>query len=199
MRRMLAAAAFPLALSGCITERQTDPPRTATEELLISTAADRAAEELVRTMPSQSRLFLDTGYFEATDGKYAIATIRDGLLRRGDLLVDKKEEADVVVEVRAGALSIDDHETLIGIPSINVPMPLTGTLTTPKIALYDKTTRLGVAKFAATGINARTGALVASSAPQYGYAHKARHIVLLFFGWGNDDLIPKPHRDPDFE
>jgi hypothetical protein len=33
-------------VSGCFTERTTDPARTATEQLLISTAVDRAVRDL---------------------------------------------------------------------------------------------------------------------------------------------------------
>ena len=199
MRKSIAAAALPLILSGCVTDRQTDTPRTATEELLISDAADRAAQDITGTMPGGSKLFLDTSNFDATDGKYAIGAIREALLRRRDDLVDKKTDADAVVEVRSGALATNDHETLIGVPSFGVPLPLAGTLNTPKIALYDKTTQLGVAKFAATATDAKTGALLGASTPQYGYAHKTRHIVLLFFGWNTDDLIPTDQRDPDFQ
>jgi hypothetical protein len=60
-------------------------------------------------------------------------------------------------------------------------------------------TQHGVAKFAAVGTEAKTGAPIASSTPQYGHAHKMKHVVLLFFGWNSDDLIPKAQLGPDFE
>jgi hypothetical protein len=41
----LAALALPWA-NGCTTMRQTDPARTATEQLLLSTAADRCVKRL---------------------------------------------------------------------------------------------------------------------------------------------------------
>jgi hypothetical protein len=199
MRRVIAAATLLLSLSGCVTDRKTDTPRTATEELLISSAADRAAEALAKSIPAHRRLFIDTSNFDATDAKYAIGAIRDALLERNASLVDKKTEADVVVELRSGALATNDHELLIGIPSFSFPVPFAGPVSTPKIAIYDKETQLGVAKFAASGLGVKTGALVSSGPPQYGFAHKTDQIVLLFFGWSHDDLIPKGQRDPDFE
>lgn len=195
MTKSLVMITLFLTLSGCVTERQTDTARTATEELLISSAADRAAEEISQKMPSGSKVFLEAGNFDALDGKYAVGTIRDTLLRHGNPLVDKKDGADIVVEIRSGALAIDNHETLVGIPSYNVPIPLAGALSLPKIALYDVVTQEGVAKFAATGTDAKTGALVVASLPQYGFAHKAKHTVMLFFSWATDDLIPQ--RQPD--
>lgn len=199
MRKAIAAALLPVIVGGCVTNRQTDTPRTATEELLISDAADRAIASVMPAMPRDDKVFLDTTNFDATDAKYAIAAIREALLRRHDDLVDKKSDADSVVEVRSGALATNDHELLIGVPSFSVPVPLTGTITTPKLALYDKATQLGVAKIAAVATNAKTGALVSASAPQYGYAHSTSHIVLLFFGWSSNDLIPQEQRDPDFQ
>jgi hypothetical protein len=199
MRTVIVAATLLLSLSGCVIDRKTDTPRTATEELLVSTAADRAADALSRSIPTHSKLFVDTSNFDATDGKYAIGAIRDALLRRYASLVDKKTDADVVVELRSGALATNDHELLIGIPSFSVPLPFAGPVSTPKIALYDRSTQLGVAKFAASGLSVKTGALVASSAPQYGFAHKSDYIVLLFFGWSREDVIPNGRRDPDFE
>jgi hypothetical protein len=199
MRNLFAVAVLPLILAGCVTNRETDTPRTATEELLISDAADRAAQAITESMPSGSKLFLDTSNFEATDGKYAIAAIREALLRRNDLLVDKKTAADEVVEIRSGALATNDHEVLVGVPSFTVPVPLSGSFTTPKLALYDRTTQLGVAKFAAVATDAKSGALIAASAPQYGFSHSTKHIVLLFFSWTDNDLIPEQHRDKDFQ
>jgi hypothetical protein len=202
MRGIIVAVALLLSLGGCVTDRKTDTPRSATEELLISSAADRAAEALGKRIPAHGRLFIDASNFDATDAKdakYAIGVIRDALLRRNVSLVDKKTDADVVVELRSGALATNDHEFLIGIPSFNVPLPFAGPISTPKIAIYDRATQLGVAKFAASGLGAKTGSYVFSSQPQYGFAHKTGYIVLVFFGWNRDDLIPKEQRDPDFD
>jgi hypothetical protein len=88
---------------------------------------------------------------------------------------------------------------LVGIASINVPMPLAGTLSTPKVALHDDTTQGGGAKFAATGVDRKTGALVASSAPPFEFARKSKYIVLLLFGCSHDDLIPKRQWDLDLQ
>jgi hypothetical protein len=199
MRKVIAAAMLPVIAGGCVTDRQTDTPRTATEELLVSDAADRAVQAVMTSMPRDNKVFLDTTNFDATDGKYAIAAIREALLRRDNSLVDKKSDAASVVEVRSGALATNDHELLIGIPSFSVPVPLAGPITTPKLALYDKATQLGVAKIAVVATNAKTGALIGASAPQYGYAHSSKHIVLLVFGWSSNDLIPQERRDPDFK
>ena len=140
--------------------------------------------------------FLDTGDFESYGQKYAVGVLKDRLLKNGVHLVDK-DKAAVVVEIRSGALSIDKSETLIGIPSMPIPMPLAGSpLTTPEVALFKDDKQQGVAKFAMTAYGAKDGILRASSGPAYGYSHRTKWVVLLFFSWTTDDTIPedkKPH------
>jgi hypothetical protein len=185
-----AAAAF-LCLAACTTERATSPQRTATEELLISTAADRAAAELTPGVPEGTKVFLDTRYFQGYDNDYAIGAIKDQLLRRGAALVDDAAHADAVIFVRAGALSTDNQSTLIGIPALQFPfLPVGNSISVPEIALFKEAEAKGIAKFSMTGYDAKTGRLIASTDPQYGFSHQTNHTILLFFSWRSGDALP---------
>jgi hypothetical protein len=178
-----------LALGACSTEKQSSPARTATEQLLISTAADRAMDGLDLSIPAGTKVFVNAENFEGTDSKYAIGAIRDRLLRNGVALVAERGQAEAVVEIRAGALSIDETETLIGIRSFDVPVPLASApLKLPEVALYKKSERKGVVKIAATSYGAADGRLIDSTEPQLGYAHKEEYRLLLFFSWRSSDL-----------
>jgi hypothetical protein len=183
-----------LALSGCTSMRESQPQRTAREQLLISTAADRAAERLNLKIPAGTKLFVDAQYVEGTDSKYAVAAVRDRLLRNGAYLVEKREQAAAVVEVRAGALSMDEQKMLVGIPSWDVPVPLAGgAFKIPEVALYSEKERLGVAKLAATSYAVADGKLIDSTGPQFGYAHEFEKTVLLFLTWRSTD-VPEEQR-----
>lgn len=190
MSRLLCAL-LALALAGCSSERTSLPDRTATEQLLISTAADRAAKNLSLDMPVNQRVFVDTTNFKGIDGKYAMSAIKDELLRRGALIVADKKEADAIVEIRAGALSVDQNTAIVGIPEFDFPLPIAGNFTFPEIALFKKDARQGVAKFAAFGYSARTGELIATADPDYGFSHKTHWVVALFLSWTTSDLIPE--------
>jgi hypothetical protein len=182
------------ALSGCSSMRETAPDRSAREQLLISTAADRAAERLNLKIPAGTKLFVDAQYMEGADSKYAVAAVRDRLLLNGGRLVEKREQADAVVEVRAGALSLDEQKMLVGIPSWDVPVPLSGgAVKIPEIALYSEKERVGVAKLAATSYAVADGKLIDSSGPQFGYAHEIEKTVLLFLTWRSTD-VPEEKR-----
>jgi hypothetical protein len=183
-------ALLALLLPGCTTDRQTDPQRTATEQLLISTAADRAAESLALDIGSDRKAFLDATNFEGIDGKYAIAAIRSSLLRQGTRFVGDRKDADTIIEIRSGALSIDKHETLVGIPSVDIPIPLAGQLGTPEIALYKSEEQEGVAKFAATAYGAKDGAFIAESTPPLSRSHIKKRVVMVV-SWIEDDVHNK--------
>jgi len=187
-RPVLATFLSTLLLCGCSTDRETDPQRTATEQLLISAAADRAAEELALDLgPNNKKAFLDTTNFDGVDSKYAIATIRNSLLKHGTRFVGDKKDAETIVEIRAGALSIDKHETLVGIPSYKLPIPLAGDLATPEIAIYKYEDQEGIAKFAATAYDAKDGHYIGESAPPLGRAHLQKQVVLVV-SWTHDDV-----------
>lgn len=189
----LTLTAAALALSGCTTIRSTEPQRTATEQLLISTAADHAAEKLALNIPREKLVFVDATNFEGYDSKYAIGAIRDHMLRQGLRLTDDKGKADTIVEIRAGALSVDDRSFLIGVPQLNLPIPLAGQATVPEIALYKRETEQGVAKFAATAYDAKQGGLIASSRPDAASSFEKKTTLLLLITWSSDDL----HRPVD--
>jgi hypothetical protein len=184
----ITIASFLLAC-GCTTVRETSPQRTATEQLLISAAADKAAERLSLAIPKDTRVFVDATNFEGFDGKYAIAAVREHLLKGGARMATDRYSSDVLVEIRSGALSIDESQSLVGIPRF--PIPLAGALTIPELALYKKRVRRGVAKFAATGFKSTDGSYLASSEPQLGYSHETQWVVLLLVSWTATDVVPE--------
>jgi hypothetical protein len=173
---LLAAA---LMLAGCTGARTSEPARTATEQLLISRAADQAAAQLSLGIPKETRVFVDRQFFQSYDDGYALNAIRTQFLRQGLALVDDRTKAQVIVTVSSGALSTDENSLLIGIPQ----------LTVPEIALFKSAQDKGVAKFVATGYDAQTGKMITTTDPQYGFSHQTNHTVLLFFSWQTGDLV----------
>jgi len=108
-------------VAGCTTARSTAPARTASEQPLISAAADRAASQLSLSIPKGTRVFVDTRYFQGYDDGYAIAAIRTQMLKSGLMVVDDRPQAEAVVMVSSGALSTDQKSPLIGLPQLTVP------------------------------------------------------------------------------
>lgn len=184
------SAAMLVLLSACSGMRESEPGRTATEQLLFSVAAERAADQLALNIPAGAKVFVDQAYIEGTDSKYLLSTIRDRVLRHGAALVDGKAEAELVVEPRVGAISIDRDKTRVGTPDYNLPVPLAGDLRIPEVAFFRRDTQQGIIKVAATSYDPRTGKLIQSLDPVYGFSHKTQWAALLFFSWTENDLMP---------
>mgnify|MGYP007061968005 FL=1 len=150
-RRRLAAPVFLVAVAslsaaGCGTTRWTDSKRTATEQMLVSDAVERAVATIDMRPLAGYSVFLDTSFLDdVTDSKYLTSTLRHQLLASGCRLAASRDTAEVVVEARAGALGTDRSDLLIGIPATNVQMMGSGT-SLPEIAAAKRTDQRAVAK-----------------------------------------------------
>jgi hypothetical protein len=190
--KLAAPLALSLALAACVTDRQTDPAQTATEQLLVARAVERSVSRIEMPLSPGSKVFLDTQYFD-TDTvvrpKYTISLVRDQLLRRGVALVDERRAAETVIELRSAAQSIDYSNFLVGIPSFPVPVPLAGTLQFPEIALFKIDKQKGVSDLALTAYGRDNGRLIASTGSELGTSLKS-HMVILLVSWTRDDVSP---------
>ncbi len=153
-RQTAAFCALVVLLSGCGTTRRSDTARTATEQLLLSDAIDRSVSRIDFGLLGGRNVFLDNSYLGSTvDKEYITSTLRQHMLACGCILKDKKEDAELVVEVRAGTIGTDRHDLLFGTPATTVSLgalsPLPGAPTqVPEIALAKRTDQMGVAKIA---------------------------------------------------
>jgi hypothetical protein len=186
---MLSRLALPLALlllAGCASTRATSPSRSAQEMLLITTAADRAADALAEQVPTNLTAWIDPSGFSAEDQAYGLAAIKDALLRHGVRLVADQGKADAIILPRAGTLSTDEKNTLVGIPSL--PVPLAPGVLIPPLSLYAENVAKGAAKFAASIYDPKTGRLIVSTTPTYGFSREDDGVVLFFFSWRKNDM-----------
>jgi hypothetical protein len=186
MLSRLALSLALLLLAGCASTRATSPTRSAQEMLLITTAADRAAEALAMQVPTNLTAWIDPSGFAAEDQAYGLAAIKDALLRHGVRLVSDQAKADAVILPRAGTLSTDEKNVLVGIPSL--PVPLAPGVLIPPLSLYSENEAKGAAKFAASIYDPKTGKLIVSTNPAYGFSREDDGVVLFFFSWRRNDM-----------
>ena len=172
---LLALCTLAVATGGCATIRTTDPPRTATEQFLLSGAAARAIDQLSSESLRDRRVFLDTTYLGSsqTANEYAflVGELRAKLLLSGIRLVPKREEAQIIVELRSGGLGIDRLEFLLGIPALYLPQASSSSsvpVATPELAIIKSTKQRGFASVANVAYWADTGEVVAHSGPFIG-------------------------------
>jgi hypothetical protein len=158
-RRVIAALA--VAVCGCGTTRSSDTARTATEQLLISDAIDRAVGQVNFTPLAGQKVYLDDQFLQGiVDQKYLVSTIRQHLLASGCVLQKSMDTADFIVEARAGAVGTDRHDLLFGVPATNVPQILPFQAlpaAIPEIPVAKRVDQRGIAKIAVFAYHRETG------------------------------------------
>ena len=188
--------ALALLAGACASTSETYPSRTATEQLLVARAADRAVEGLTLPIPAGSRVFVDDAYFRAENAAYAVSAIRNALSDAGYALASSKAEADAVFELRAGALSLEQMRRVFGLPDMRVPINDSfNVVSIPELSLYSRRDRVGVAEFSGFVYDARTGAPLGAVSPMIGEYRIRSHKVLMMVTWGQQSARPG-ERDP---
>ncbi|HTB85340.1 MAG TPA: DUF6655 family protein [Candidatus Sulfotelmatobacter sp.] len=172
---------------GCTTRKTTDTPRSATEQLLLSTATDRALHSANLMLFANRKVFLDATYFDSYDSKYVLGEIRDALSRAGALLQDTAANSDIIIEARSGALATDNSATFFGVPTFAVPIPLAGSVSVPEVAFYKVDRQHSIAKIALLAFAKASREHIYSSGPLDGKSHDSRY-QLLFISWVHMDI-----------
>jgi hypothetical protein len=180
-----------MVASGCATVRNTDPPRTATEQYLLLQAVQSAVAKL-SAAPIRDRLvFIDSTYLTSQwqpslDHSFMLGELRAKLLMGGVRLARFREEAEIVLEVRSQSIGIDRYDYLIGLPGISLgtataaagaPVPIV----TPELAIIKSIKQRGFADVAFVAYWRDTGEVVATSGPFDG---KTIREDFWIFGFG---------------
>jgi hypothetical protein len=162
--RITLIALCVVSVTGCGTTKFTDTSRTAIEQLLISDAMDQAISRLDFRAVAGKNVYLDSSPLSAvTDSAYLISTMRQHMLAAGCILKEDREDADYVVEVRAGAVGTDRRDVVFGMPATEISglVPLAGLpgipAAVPEMPLAKKTEQRAVAKIAVFAYNRHTG------------------------------------------
>ena len=170
--------------AGCVNkQRMTEPIRSVGEQLLLSTSIDRALSEL--DLEAIGRLkgfkvYLSTVYLQTLDQEYLIGSLRDLLLSSGVLVVDDIAQAEMIVEIRSGANSLDSAAVTAGIAEDQaLPNPVTGApVALPELAFFKKQNIVSLTKVALVAYHADSREHVFSSGALLGGAYE-RHYQFL--------------------
>lgn len=153
--RLTIMACCSIALvSGCATTKSSDTARTGVEQLLISSATDQALNKVNFEPIRNAKVFVETKYLDCTDKNYIIVALHQRLMRNGSTLVDKAEDAQVIMEVGSGAVGTDRQEFFVGIPAIPLPPP--SPIALPKMEVFTRTKAMGTAKLTILAYDAKT-------------------------------------------
>ncbi len=165
--------------AGCASVRVTDPPKTATEQFLLSQSATNAVDSLSFDSLFGMRVFVDSSHFAPADKEFILGEFRARMLSSGVQIMDSVEKADVVVEVRSSGVGIDRYENMVGVPSISGPATaaagadgVMSTIITPELAITKKIRQVAYASIAYAAYHRKTGEIVAQSGPALGTSYR---------------------------
>lgn len=137
---------------GCTSTKQSNTARTATEQMLIANAVDHSLAKIDFSAFEGSNIYLEEKYMDCVDKGYVIASLRHKALLSNVKLVSKPEEAEIIVELRAGAVGTDMANSFVGVPEIVLP----GMLTLPEVRLVTREAQSASAKIGLVAYDAKT-------------------------------------------
>ena len=126
---------------GCATMKESDTARTGLEQLLISNAVDQSLAKVDFRPVQGAKVFLKTDLLDCVDKNYILLCTRSKLLENHSTLVDKAEDADIVMEIASGGVGTDRNEMVVGTPEI--PLGIMGSV--PKVNFYERKKAMGTA------------------------------------------------------
>jgi len=176
-----AAALAAVVLSGCGTTSGSDTKRTAIEQLLVSDAIERAVMKIDLSPLAGRKVFLDTTVLANVEDKdYLTSVVRQHVLGSGCILAAKRDDAEIIVESRAGALGTDRHSVMLGMPATSVEFAGNGT-SIPELSIVKRGDQRAVAKINLFAYYRTTGTPVWQSNSEHVASH---HRDRWFFGAG---------------
>ena len=186
-----------LLLGGCATIRVTDPAETADQLYLESEATRMAVNRVVVDQLRDRKVFVDPTYLTVVQQSaqplsfqqvpqqflFLLAELRAKLLLGGAMLVDKKEEAEIVVEPRTGGISVNRQDFLLGLANVTIPTEGVASVpfTTPELAILKTSKQFGFASIAIVAYWRDSGEVAAASGPFVGRTARQDYWI---FGFG---------------
>lgn len=139
-------------ISGCATASTSNTARTSVEQLLLANAVDQSLDKCNFSSFNDQNVFLQDKYVDCVDKNYVVASTRHRLFSAGARLVDSPEKADVVVELRAGAVGTTSANSFIGTPQLTLP----GMVSIPEVKFAERRKQQAVAKLGLVAYDPKT-------------------------------------------
>jgi len=122
--------------------------------------------------------------------------VRAALSEAGYALASSKGEAEAVLELRAGALSLEQMRRVFGVPEMRIPINDSfNVVSMPELSVYSRRDRVGVAEFSGFLYEPKSGAPLGAVIPMTGEFRIRSHKLLMIVAWGQQSIDPG-ERDP---
>lgn len=148
----LVACAAIVSVVGCTSSNSSNTARTATEQMLVSNAVDQSLSKVDFQAFGGRSVFVEDKYLDCIDKNYVVSSVRHRVLMQGGQIAGKVDDAEVILEVRSGAVGTNSSNSFLGIPQMQIP----GLISTPEIKLINRVNQSGTAKIGLVAYDAKT-------------------------------------------
>ena len=181
--RLLVLCATLCALlhvaSGCAFSSRVQTPRSSWEQILATTAIDRALKQVEWPEVDGKSVFVEVGPpGDVLDDRYLQRSIEVTLADRGAQIAKDVEGAEYVLNCLVGAIGLDISGRLLGVTGSQggfIPF------TIPELALYKNTLRRGFAKTEIYLVDLETNEVAHHSGPVEGAAYRRSKTFFFVF------------------
>jgi hypothetical protein len=171
-------AALPIA-SGCAFSSRVETPRSSWDQILATTAIDRALDQLEWPEFDGQSIYLEIGPpGDVLDERYLEHRIEVTLRERGAQIAKSPETAEYVLTCLVGAIGLDINGRMFGIegsPGGLIPF------TIPELALFKNILRRGFAKTEIHLVDRETNRIIHRSGPVEGSAYRRSRTYFFVF------------------
>ena len=168
--------------AGCATRVVSSTPRTAIEQLLLSTAVDTAIDKISLPELADKKIYPDFTNLQSYDSEYIKCAFKACISSDGATVLERPDGADYIIQVSCGALGNEYKDTLLGIPGLPV---LGSPVTLPELALWKHVEQDGIAKFLVT---VYSNGRAISKKHYYGKAERDESFFLWMRSQPKDDI-----------
>ncbi|MHC4103478.1 MAG: DUF6655 family protein, partial [Planctomycetota bacterium] len=107
MRCLTLAVLIVIHSAGCATRTVSNSPRTAIEQMLLSTAVDTALEKFELPQAKGKKVYIDLTNLSGPDSEYMKVAIRGRFAEIGATLTNTLDDAELIAEVASGCLGTE--------------------------------------------------------------------------------------------
>jgi hypothetical protein len=181
--RLLVLSATLCALlhvaSGCAFSSRVQTPRSSWEQILATTAIDRALKQVEWPEVEGKSVFVEVGPpGDVLDDLYLQRRIEVNLADRGAQIAGNAKSAEYRLTCLVGAIGLDTSGRFFGLQgSQGGVIPFT----IPELTLYKNTLRRGFAKTEIYLVDLETDKIVHHSGPMEGAAYRRSKTFFFFF------------------
>ena len=177
-------------LCGCESPHITNTPRTAVEQLLLSSVIEQGTDQMDFCTYKGRKAVMDYKYLDPQADKPVVqGLVERRLAECGVTVVADAKDADIIVQVLCPVLATDMSKIFIGLPRFPFTYErLYGlSIIIPEIPIFEKLTRVGYGRFS---LNILRASDLIPLEIQKGINTRSEYInwTLLLIEWSNDNV-----------